>query len=58
MEAYILEFWDQDITEEITYLMMTFKVSEEEEEGKKKSPNPQNNKMKFKKVIANYKNFK
>lgn len=56
MEAYILEFWDQDITEEITYLMMTFKVSEEEEE--KKSPNPQNNKMKFKKVIANYKNFK
>lgn len=39
MEAYILEFWDQDITEEITYLMMTFKVSEEEEEGKKK-PNP------------------
>lgn len=58
MEAYILEFWDQDITEEITYLMMTFKVSEEEEEEEKKSPNPQNNKMKFKKVIANYKNFK
>lgn len=43
MEAYILEFWDQNITEEITYLMITFKVSEEE----KKSPNPQNNKMKF-----------
>lgn len=58
MEAYILEFWDQNITEEITYLMMTFKVYEEEEEEKKKSPNPQNNKMKFKKVIANYKNVK
>lgn len=39
MEAYILEFWDQDITEEITYLMMTFKVSEEEE-GEKKKPKP------------------
>lgn len=36
MEAYILEFWDQNITEEITYLMMTFKVYEEEEEEKKK----------------------
>lgn len=55
METYILEFWDQNITEEITYLMMTFKVPEEEE---KKPPNSQNNKMKFKKVIANYKNFK
>lgn len=41
MEAYILEFWDQNITEEITYLMMTFKVYEEEEEEKrKKKPKP------------------
>lgn len=49
MEAYILEFWDQDITEEITYLMMTFKVSEEEEEEKKKAQTPKTIKWNLKK---------
>lgn len=49
MEAYILEFWDQDITEEITYLMMTFKVSEEEEEEKRKAQTPKTIKWNLKK---------
>lgn len=45
METYILEFWDQNTTEEITHLMMTFKVSEEEE----KNQTPKTIKWKLKK---------